>query len=135
MGLWDRIKENNKNAFRDNMAGTWRSIKNGTAGDLAATQAEVKAAKQERLAQEMGVKATDATLGKVYREAKAQRGRDVQFESDGIKVLVKSGYSRKFDRYTTDIILIDPGRRGEHLHYVLDENGNEIHKEWTRNHS
>lgn len=52
MGLWDRIKENNKNAFRDNLTGTWRSIKHGTAGDVSATQAEVRAARRERELQE-----------------------------------------------------------------------------------
>jgi hypothetical protein len=82
----------------------------------------------------LGQRATDEALGRAYREAQAQRGRDVQFESDGILVKVKNGYSRKFDRYTTDIILIDPGRPGEHLHYVLDDNGKEIHKRWTPNH-
>jgi hypothetical protein len=81
----------------------------------------------ERRAQ-LGARASDAALGAAYREAKTQSGRDVQFESNGIKVLVKNGFSRNGNAYTTDIILIDPGRPGMHLHYVLDENGQEVHK-------
>lgn len=82
----------------------------------------------------LGTQATDAALGAAYREAKTQHGRDIQFKANGVKVLVKSAYSRKYARYTTDIVIIDPGRPGVHLHYVLDEDGNELHKAWTKNH-
>lgn len=90
--------------------------------------------KEEARRAALGQQAADAALGAAYREAKAQRGRDTQFESHGIKVRVKNGYSRRFDRYTTDIVLIDPRRPSEHLHLVLDDNGNEIHNQWTKNH-
>ena len=82
----------------------------------------------------LGAQATESALRSAYREAQAQRGRDVQFKSNGITVKVKNGYSRQYDQFTTDIILIDPGRPGEHLHYILDENGNEIYARWTQNH-
>ena len=48
MGFWDRIVEKNKNSFKDHMTGTWRSLTNGTSGDMSATMAEVRAARAER---------------------------------------------------------------------------------------
>ncbi|MGK4595113.1 hypothetical protein [Amycolatopsis sp. w19] len=73
-------------------------------------------------------------IQRVLRESMAQQGRDTQFEQDGIKVLVKNGYSRNTDSYTTDIIVIDPGRRGQHLHMIVSEQGTILHEEWTTNH-
>lgn len=108
--------------------GWWRSSLAERTSRIAIGRKEV----QRR--QLLGQNATEKALGSAYREAKAQRGRDVQFKQDGITVKVKNGYSKKFDRYTTDIILIDPGRVGEHLHIVLDEDGGEIHQAWTENH-
>ena len=125
-------------ARRKITAGDWfkgaaQSIRSGNAMNPLATQKFINHAHDSRVAR-LGTMATDGALGAAYREAKAQRGRDTQFESNGVKVLVKNGFSRRFNQYTTDIILIDPGRRGQHLHYVLDEAGNEIHKEWTADH-
>lgn len=68
------------------------------------------------------------------REAKTQLGRDIQLESNGIKALAKNYISTKYNRHTTDIILIDPGQPGMHPHYVLNEDGDELHKKWTKNH-
>jgi hypothetical protein len=109
--------------------GWWRSTLAERMDRISIGRKEVQ--RRQRLGQE----AADRALGVAYRQGKAQRGRDVQFKQDGITVKVQNGYSRKYDRYTTDIILIDPGRPGEHLHYVLDEDGNEIHQAWTANHS
>lgn len=130
--FWDELKL----GLRDQAVG---AVKFGPSTSYGHNRDAMLAARAEREGRErqtarIGTAATDATLGHAYREAKAQRGRDVQFDSDGVKVLVKNGFSRRFNRYTTDIVLIDPGRAGEHLHIVLDEQGTEIHQEWTANH-
>lgn len=73
-------------------------------------------------------------IRRTLREMSTKGPREVQFEADGIKVLAKAGYSRRTDSFTTDIILVDPGRNGKHLHLVISDTGNVLHEEWTSNH-
>jgi len=91
----------------------------------------VNLARDQRLASQVGrVAMGDSQLSEMarraYRQAQTRGKRDLQYQEDGITVKVKNGYSRDGDDYTTDIILIDPGRPGEHLHIVFDSRGNEI---------
>ncbi|MBT2568552.1 hypothetical protein J7I84_19035 [Arthrobacter sp. ISL-85] len=138
MGFWDELKQ----GLRDQAVG---AVKYGASTSPGHNRQAMLAAREERLAREEAARRrmADVALSQsdltsvaraAYREAQKQKGRDVQFEQGGVKVLVQNGYSRKFDKYTTDVIVIDPARRGEHLHVVYDENGAEIHNKWTKNH-
>ncbi|MFF2842516.1 hypothetical protein [Paenarthrobacter sp. NPDC057981] len=139
MGFSDELKQ----GLRDQAVG---AMKYGASSSPGHNRQAMLAAREERLARE---EATRRRLGsaalsqshltslarRAYREAQQQRGkRDIQFEENGIKVLVKNGYSRKFDKYTTDVILVDHASPEEHLHLIYDENGSEIHNMWTKNH-
>lgn len=66
---------------------------------------------------------------------KASRGkRRVQSEENGMTVKVLAGYSRKYDKPTTDILVIDHEDNEFHYHAVYDENGVEIYSGLRKNH-
>jgi hypothetical protein len=128
-----------KTTFGDMLRGWGMSARSGSIGDPFKTQRYVSMARDERLASQVGRTAFGSSdhseiARRAFREAQQQRGRDLQYQEDGVTVRVKNGYSRRGDGYTTDVILIDPGRPGEHLHIVFDERGNKVHEKWTRNH-
>lgn len=128
----------------DNLKGGFRSIRNGTGMNPFANHAHAKQAMEERLAREgvarqMGrvalPKSTYTEISRrAYREAQKQTGRDIQYDDRGVKVLVKNGYDRRHDQHTTDVILIDPDSRQEHLHIIFGEQGDVLHEKWTTNH-
>lgn len=79
-----------------------------------------------------------SALAEVSRQAArrwgSQRGRDRWIdEGTGLEVQVKNGYDTASDRYTTDILVIDPMvRDGSHFHAVYDEDGRAIIEELRR---
>lgn len=67
-----------------------------------------------------------------YAQSLAQRGRDIQYEDDEVKVKVRNGYDRTHRSFVTDIIVtprID-NPRGSHLHVIFDSEGQELMNEW-----
>jgi hypothetical protein len=132
-GFWDEVGH----AFKDQMRG---ALKHGPSTSYGHNRAAYKAARAERLAREDRAAREMARVvladlaRRVFRESQKQKGRDVQFVEDGINVLVKNGYSRQYDEYTTDVIVTDPARRDEHLHVVFGEDGREIFNDWRPNH-
>lgn len=125
--FWDEFRT----AAGDQVRGGMKYGFSTSAGHNARAMKAARAERESRLGQE----ATDRTLGSAYREAKKQRGkRDIQFEQDGYIVRVTNGRDRRTNKYTTDIIIIDPEDRTGHWHFVVDEFGTELINEWRLNH-
>ena len=121
-----------KMAMRDQAVG---SMKYGASMSISHNAAAMKAAREERLAEENRSRRV-ALLGhiaqrEVLKASSEQVGRDVQYVDDECEVRVKSGHNRNYDKIVTDIIVVDrTDPRGGHVHIVVDEWGNVLHEAW-----
>lgn len=50
------------------------------------------------------------------------------------RALKGTGHASSHQEVVSNIILIDPGSKKEHLHIVFGEDGEVLHEKWTENH-
>ena len=79
----------------------------------------------QRQIQRLGWHASQA-----YHASQAQKGRDLQYEDDEVRVEVKNGWDKRHRRYVTDILIYPRDGSGDRYHVVIDEAGNELLNEY-----
>lgn len=126
-------------SFGDFLRGSLASLRSGTIANPFATTQYVNAARDQRLAAQLGRSAvrgmTDNAVDAWLEAINKQPGRrKVQYSSTDGKVRVKSGWSRDYRQATTDIIVGDADDRENHLHVIILDDGRVIHQAWTHNH-
>ncbi len=79
----------------------------------------------EVLRQKLGAVATRA-----YEKSLAQKGRDLQYIDEDVRVEVKNGYDVRHRCFVTDILIFPRDGSGSRYHVIIDSNGNELYSDF-----